>query len=397
MTPRKSYIIVNRKRINWIETAKGMDFSDGKSAIPTPGNIDPKLAYASAIPSKVKVIGNAELKVLRDVENQDFELKPGIYTDRCDIANLKNVSINGLGKVEFQTKQRAFEMKGDISHLSLGGFYTKNIQDYQIVLQEAWLKKYKDGAGDFFDGIRLFDIVSDNGGVLFHSNGALNKGVHEGMINNFEMSGCTVKNSANPGMVVYLGNARNYSLHDNIIDKVNTGETITDNGLFMANGNGKCFNNKVTNHQGRLIRAWLFSHDDTALVEIMNNYAYNSYKYSPFEIQVTPDMANNNYKPANAKVYNNTVGKMNTSKDWDGMLLDVYNTGGTLEYYNNLGFEMNRIEQGRNVTTGITDMINFAGGSPKIIRNEGNRYFDTYEQAMTFKKANPQYGSDLVL
>lgn len=75
-----------------------------------------------------------------------------------------------------------------------------------------------------------------------------------------------------------------------------------------------------------MIRAWAFSRgNSSSTIEIYNNIAYNSRKYGAFEIQgfdryIIPGKTT----IANAKVYNNTVGKMNTSKDWEGVILDLY-------------------------------------------------------------------------
>ncbi|SMC45658.1 hypothetical protein [Pedobacter africanus] len=386
-----AYIVENGKRINYEAQDGNLVFSDGKIAVPSVYNIDPKQAYKTAskptgpviITPGVKEIGPADLVNLKDVENQIFKLKPGIYTGSNRIANLKNVTIDGAGKVLFQGGAHAIDILGAISGLTLANFSTKDVSDKQISMEDIHEKRWKDGQGDFVDGVNLINIHSEGGGNLFHANGALEKGTHRGLIKGFTMRGCTVKNSAKPGMVVYLGSAMGYDISGNLIDNLNHDDTV-HNGLFMLRGNGRFYGNKATNYQGTFMRAWLFSHNSTPdVVEIFNNIAYNSKKYGPFELQAAPEFHDNNFRPANAKVYNNTAGKLNTSKDWHGQMLDVYNTGGTLEYFNNLGFEMNRSIGGPSITTGITDMINYVGGSPNIIRNENNRYFNTAGEAVT--------------
>lgn len=384
------YIIENGKRINYTYEGGNVVFADGKIAVPSIENIDPKLAYKTAtrqeppviiIPSKE--IGAKELANLRDVEGERFTLKPGIYTGSRQLHNLKNVVIDGLDKVLFQGGSRAIKITGDIAGLTLSNFSLKDVQEKQIAMEDVHTKRWKDGTGDFVDGISLINIHAEGGGNLFHANGTLDKGTHVGLIKGFTMKGCSFRNSTSPGMVVYLGNAMGYDISGNFVDNINQSNN-DHNGIFMLRGNGRFYGNKVTNHQGSVLRAWLFSHGLTPdMVEIFNNITYNSRKYGPFEVQAVPEFLVNDYRPANARVYNNTAGRLNTSKDWHGQMLDAYNTGGTLEYFNNLGFEMNRSIGGPSISTGISDMINFAGGSPKIIRNDGNIYRNTWQEAVT--------------
>ena len=147
-------------------------------------------------------------------------------------------------------------------------------------------------------------------------------------------------------------------------------------------GNGSFHDNKVTNHSGNLIRAWGASFGTSVKdILIYNNTAFNSQKYSAFELQLPPWMAEyaDKYparlKPTNARVYNNTAGQMNTSKDWDGQMLDLYNTRGSLYYFNNLGFNMNKT-QGP-----VTDMINNMS-DVVIYRNDGNVYKSGWQDAV---------------
>src|SRR5690606_32028546 len=117
-------------------------------------------------------------------------------------------------------------------------------------------------------------------------------------------------------------------------------------------------------------------------VEIYDNIVYNSTRYGAFELQATPSIRElSTFKPANAKVYNNTVGKLNTGtpKFFEGRLLDLYNTDGTVEIFNNLSFN-NRDEH----------LINkMSGPNTKIIKNENNKYYWNSNEAVfdlnTFK------------
>src|SRR5690554_7175583 len=112
------------------------------------------------------------------------------------------------------------------------------------------------------------------------------------------------------------------------------------------------------------------------MVEIYNNIIYNTRKYGAFELQgfdryIVPGRSTH----VNAKVYNNTVGTMNTSRSWEGVVLDLLNYGGTLEYYNNLGFDLYHSKP-------ITDMINNYSNNVKIIKNSNNLYFKTANEAI---------------
>jgi hypothetical protein len=67
---------------------------------------------------------------------------------------------------------------------------------------------------------------------------------------------------------------------------------------------------------------------------------------------------------------------MNTSKDWEGQLLDLYNFGGTLQYYNNLGYDL------RTQGSSITNMINNMSDT-KITVESNNRYLPLQQNAVS--------------
>src|SRR5690606_22194987 len=113
--------------------------------------------------------------------------------------------------------------------------------------------------------------------------------------------------------------------------------------IFFARGNGKVHNNRITNHQGNAVRAWPLTISEPGEIEIYNNIVYNSTRYGAFELQVNDITKSITwFKPANAKIYNNTVGRLNTGrpKFFQGRLLDLYQTYGEVELYNNLSFDM---------------------------------------------------------
>ena len=91
-----------------------------------------------------------------------------------------------------------------------------------------------------------------------------------------------------------------------------------------------------------------------------------------FELQVPPYIKESAlFKPATARLYNNTVGRMNTSKKtFPGRLLDLYNTYSTLELYNNLLFEDN------------DDIVLNNMSDTKITTNSNNIYKANYYDAV---------------
>ena len=144
-------------------------------------------------------------------------------------------------------------------------------------------------------------------------------------------------------------------------------------------GNGHFHNNKLTNYQGNAIRAWVYSRGNTpSAMEFHNNICYNTRKYGAFELQqFSRNIISGKTTFVNAKVYNNTVGKMNTSKDWDAQILDLYTFSGTLEYYNNLGFDL-YLTGNRPITSMINQMADV-----RITVNSNNKYYPNQADAVT--------------
>lgn len=390
--------VINLTGSNTIATRKAayLKAKENTPPVEPPKPVEPPIVIVKPSPGTAREIGNKELAVLKDVQNENFVCKAGTYTNRSDWANLNNVNID-MSKVEFQTGRRAIQLNGGgFKNVTLDGFSAKNIDD-QIVA--VW--DYGNTENGQIDGITLKNVKADNCGPLFHSDGDIINGKQLGLVKNLVIRDLLYKNAKEPRSVVYAGNVQGFDIFNCVIDNVNM--TFSDvpngahNGIFQLRGNGKFHHNKITNHQGNVVRAWLHSQDSNVplSVEIYNNIVWNCHRYSAFELQVTPSMADNGANYANAKVYNNTAGKINNIKIWEGQMLDLYQTGGTLEYYNNLGFEMVSSRK-------ITDMINHAGGYDKvpktnIIKNDKNPYFEKWEQAVgnltTFKSLHSGIGA----
>ncbi|WP_346239098.1 hypothetical protein ABDK00_010200 [Niabella insulamsoli] len=290
-----------------------------------------------------------------------------------NLANLNNVTVSGAGQssndrgISFtNSSYRAIMLSGTINNFTLQNMRFSNVSDYVISYVDLKSMVYNGSASSYAYNLAFLNIDADNVGPLFFFGGDVSSNSFIGLIKKLEIANVTCINSPSPGSVVSVGNVEDFSIHDNRIDNINT-RNDNHNGVFFARGNGKFYNNVVTNHEGNALRLWLYSVEGTKTCEIYNNIVYNSRKYSGFEIQVTPYIkASSVFKPANAKVYNNTVGKMNTDRmSFPGRLLDYYNTYGTLELYNNLTFN-------NNDAIIVNDMS--SGG---YLRNDNNIYMSS--------------------
>lgn len=172
------------------------------------------------------------------------------------------------------------------------------------------------------------------------------------------------------------GNVDGYQIHHNVVNNNNVGND-NHNGVFKMGGAGDFYSNKLTNYQGNSIRAWAFSRVGGKLdINIYDNICYNTRKYGAFELQgfgdkIVPDVT----VMTNCKVYNNTVGTMNTSKDWEGVIVDIYSWLGTIEINKNLGFDLYK-------TTGAVNDNNMMNAMGSSYTQSGNRYFPLASDAV---------------
>ncbi len=363
------------------------------------------------------MIGNGYGHIeLKDIQDKIYTIKPGTYSS-ISLSNLKNITIDGLGKVIVmkgtvdidnvdgltlsgisieQHDQAAIYIHTAANNLTIKDIKLKNISNYGIRFDIN--KKYDGSPQSFSENILLENIQAENIGTLFWTDpkaGIRDDGFY-GLIKRFKLTKSKVINSPYLNGLTSIGCAEDYEMSYNIIDNVNASDnypTGSNNhtGIFYAQGNGKIFGNKATNYQGNLVRAWLFSITKPGSVEIYNNIAYNTTRYGAFELQVPPSTENlSSFKPADAKIYNNTVGKLNTGepKYFQGRLLDLYQTYGSVEIYNNLGFELRD-------DILINDMSN--PQDTKITRNDNNQLFKISNEAVldliSFKSKIPNVGA----
>ena len=435
------YVIdpVTKKRVTYsIGADYKFTFSNGRVAMPAVEDIEVKKVYARAIvppvippivkppivkppvtaPSIVWVTVNPDANKQVKLDNmKDVNIKiPAGKVSNISISNSVNIKIDATGVIlanysgiDIQSptnvelygftitdhSYRAINIRGLVQKLYIHDATFKNIGNTVISFEYA-------GAYDGTDKTVNLDITLErlnftNCSNAVGLNGGLNleTGKVIGLSRNFKFINNIVKDCPGIGQVVWAGATDHYTISGNLVDHVNYNFKATDagglngihNGIFSMSGNGSFTNNKVLNFQGNLIRAWGLSFGKAKdSVVIHNNIAFNSTKYSAFELQAPPYFNDFiakypgvlNY--TDARVSNNTAGQMNTVKDWEGQMLDLYQTGGGLVYRNNLGFNMNRVQDNKVVPLELgRSMINMGPSEQK----DGNRYFTTWQEAVT--------------
>lgn len=380
------------------QIANSIEIGTGSGDLTIDGN-DSKIQGKNLIVIKAGTYGSISVKNLRGSINAPVFIKNGgqvTIRGGMHTENITDVTIAGDNTpgIEYgfnfhDISYRALTLSGKMSGVTLKNLHFKNVRDYVIFADLA--KINYQGTGDTrTERFKILYSKFDNtSNIQFTGN--FNSSQDNGFLKDLEIAHNVIVNS-NGGGIAYFPNVQDYDIHHNIVNNYNP-TNDRHNGIFHMIGNGKFHNNTFTNYQGNMIRAWVFSRGNSpATVEFYNNTAYNTRKYGAFEIQgFDRYLVSGKTTYVNAKVYNNTVGRMNTSKDWDGAVLDLYNYGGTLEYYNNLGFDLYQSRP-------ITDMINNMSDT-KIVRKENNKYFGSSPEAVSnvsdLRSKHPGIGSNL--
>lgn len=292
--------------------------------------------------------------------------------NQMNLNNLKNVTISGDGTAGIakgfllrDNSYRAIEITGTLNQFTMQNFAFKNIANYVITYQLT--TPYNGTDASVTKDLKFLNITCDNTAQLLSIGGTVENGNITGLVKNIEIAYLDFQNSADVGTVVFLANAENYDVHNNRINNINTTNN-NHNGIFMLAGNGKFHDNYVSNHQGNAIRAWGHTVGSTPKnVYIYNNIVINSRKYSAFELQsFAANIIAGKTTYVNAVVFNNTAGNLNTSNDWQGNVVDVYNLfGGKCDVLNNLAY---------NFQAGST----IAGQESETVPNKfNNLYYNT--------------------
>ena len=265
--------------------------------------------------------------------------------DQMYINNVSNVNIAGNATAGIATgftfrdnpNYHSVNLDGTFHNLTLQYFAFQNNGNYAIF--NTGQTVYDGSPKSYSDTVRILNMTSINSQALVQLGGNCTKDGITGFVKNLEIANVNFSNSE-CGTVVYVGEAENYNIHNNTISNINQVNN-NHNGIFQIRGNGSFHHNLVKNHQGNAIRAWINSVGNAPReVTIYSNIVVNSRKYSAFEVQSFDwEMIPGITTYGNAKVYNNTCGNLDLSKDWVGVIVDIYNLyGGTCNVYNNIGF-----------------------------------------------------------
>jgi hypothetical protein len=264
--------------------------------------------------------------------------------NQMNLSNLKGVIISGNGDPSipygFQfhdNASRSIDITKPFNDCTIQNVSFKNIKSWIIIYNNT--DTYNGSADSYSRNLKFLNISCENTARLINFPGSAENGANTGLIRGLEIANLNFRNSSTAGSVVWVGNVEDYSIHHNRIDNINSANN-EHNGIFQMMGNGKFYNNYISNHQGNAIRAWCYAVGSTPKeILIYNNIVVNSRKYSAFEVQTIQAYVNPALTYCNVKVYNNTCGNLNLSKDWYGNLVDVYTLqGGTCQVFNNIGF-----------------------------------------------------------
>lgn len=261
------------------------------------------------------------------------------------LSNVHNITVSGNGTPGItqgfsfhDNTGRALQFSGAVHNVTIQYALFKNIGDY-VISNDFGSTVYKStDSTSYWSGVHFLNLEFSNTGQI-NLDGDITKSSIVGVIKNFEMAYCYLHDMS-PGDLVFAGAVDRYNIHHNIVNNVNTTNN-NDNGIWHLQGVGTFAYNKVTNHQGHAIRAWVVSLGASVSNELIyNNIVANSRKYSAFEVQgFQALLIAGKTTFANARVFGNTCGNLDLSKDWNGVVVDVYGLyGGTCSVFDNIGY-----------------------------------------------------------
>ena len=267
--------------------------------------------------------------------------------DQMSLTNVGNLTLSGAGTTGitrgfesvYNTQHRSLIIHGVVHDVTIQNFAFNTVGDYVVYMDNSSIVYNASNAATYSSNLKFLNITCINTQSFLEIPGGITNGVITGVVKGLEIAYLNFSLS-NCGNVVHVGMADDYNIHHNTINNINTTNN-NHNGIFSMEGNGQFHHNLVTNHQGNAIRAWVRSLGTTPKQELIyNNTVVNSRKYSGFECQAFADqIVAGKTTYANCKVYNNICGNLNLSKDWVGVVVDVYNLfGGTIQVYTNKGF-----------------------------------------------------------
>ncbi|WP_262247672.1 hypothetical protein [Parapedobacter soli] len=366
--------------------------------------------------SSIILSGDANGRLIIDGNNEKYDchtpiaIKRGIYTN-IQIKNLKGqkgcpIQITNDGLVEvvglrnhmlisdvayvdirgngnsgiehgflFRDNEfRAIILDGTIDDIGITHIEFKNIGDYVISYNN---KTPYDGSPDSYsNNISFSYLKANNTGALIHFSGGISGSTIQGLVKNLEISHVTYRNAPKAKNVVNIGMVVDYHVHHNVFQNINM-ENDDHNAVFLLNGNGRFYNNYISDHQGNALRAWSVSVGNTPMeTQIYNNIVVNSRKYSAFEVQsFESSMIAGKTTFTNIKIFNNTCGNLNLSRDWYGVVVDAYRLfGGTCQVFNNLAFNLPTPHPESN-------FVSYMSIAKDALTLSNNLYFSTSKEA----------------
>lgn len=264
------------------------------------------------------------------------------------ISNVSHITVTGdiddednKGFRFLDNSYRALILSDRIHHLTLSNMSFKNIRDYVISYDNRTVYDGTDQTAA--KDLRIRKMDCETSGPFINFSGRKNGSTVIGLYRDLEIAYIDYRDSPNVGIVVYVPNAESFNIHHNTFNNINT-QNNEHNAMFQIHGNGEFHNNYISNFQGNSLRARPFSFGNNAKeLLVYNNIVINSRKYSAFEVQTfdSEDLIGRGNTYANVKVFNNTCGNLNLSRDWYGVVLDAYTiSGGKCEVFNNLAFNL---------------------------------------------------------
>lgn len=234
----------------------------------------------------------------------------------------------------------------NLNYVDIYGVELRNVYD------TAWLSE---GPPQVYDGTessyqkscRFINCKSDNAGAIA-SNGDMNVNETDklkGLLHDFQFIGWESVNSS-AGALFWIGAGNDIVFKDCIFDHINN-LSNNHNGIIFIRGNGHLINNRCTNFQGNLIRAWHFALRDGSPLDVgdktcmfYGNVVFCSRKYGAFEMQGFANYYQEGFSEGTSfDVFNNTVGNMNQNipRVFTGTLIDNYSLfGKTYRVFNNI-------------------------------------------------------------
>lgn len=415
-------IIVNCVMISALLSSCKKETISAEETIKTPANAgkdtteNDKPAQESDPVSKIVLSGDANGKLVIDGNDKKYDchtvivIKGGIYTniqiknlkgqEGCPIritndglvevvgfrkhmliSNVAYVAIRGNGDSGVEhgflfrdNEYRAIVLEGAINHMDVTHMAFKNIGNYVISYNNETV--YNGNPASYSSNLTFSHLTADNTSSLINFSGGINGSTIQGLIKNLEVSYITFANAPNAKNAVSVGMAVDYHIHHNDFRNINT-RNDDHNALFLLRGNGRFYNNYFRDHQGNALRAWGVSVGTTPKeIQIYNNIVVNSRKYSAFEAQsFENNMIAGKTTFVNVKIFNNTCGNLNLSRDWYGVVVDAYRLfGGTCQVFNNLAF---------NLTTPHpeSNFVSYMSIGKDALTLSNNLYFKTSKEA----------------